>query len=230
MDIEEYQQLGLSIKGSRNVREILRNKNLKSIIDNTTDAIAIYDLDGKILYTNSTFGDIFGWKFRDISKNHTTIPRDEIDIFRNILNQAKSGKTIRNYKYKSRSRRLHKNGTVIHVMITALPLYKKNGEIGAILEMFSEITDRDIEKSDTDKGDLYSKIVEKSSDGIFIGQHPPMYLPYNRLVLIYNQIKEFHSYHLSVAVSKDFFHCTICKFYNSIPYYEYAITALFNYF
>lgn len=165
MDIKKYQQLSLSIEGSRNAREILRNQNLKLIIDNSTDAIAIYDTDGRVLYINKAFEDTFGWKSEDISENHTSvIPMDEIDTFKNMLNQAGSGKIVRNYKCK----RLHKNGRIIPIRINVLPLHGGNEEINAIVEMSSEIIDRDIEKSDTDKGDLYSKIIERSSDGIFI--------------------------------------------------------------
>jgi len=155
----------------RRTEELIKSKKeleyLANIVENSNDAIYSIDLSNRITSWNKTAEKLFGWKKEEVMGNSVNIilPEelyDEIDI---VKDRISSGENI---TYETR--RLNKEGEVVFVEVTAIPVYGKKGisrisfiarDISARLKAEKEIV-REITRYNVEKGKVY--LVEQSPD------------------------------------------------------------------
>lgn len=133
-------------------------KTLQAIIDNTTDAILVYDKSGRILSFNNQADKVFNFKKGFINKVSDFIPPEYEFTFSTMLNEAIKGKQLHDFEME----KILPDGTRLSVSIG---LVYVESEKGMFIETVRDITDRvnlrnkiiDFEKA---------QIVSKMSEGI----------------------------------------------------------------
>lgn len=120
-------------KESRRAKEVSR-----VLLNSSADAVAIYDLEGKTLYTSPAFTDLFGWTLQDLEgKRIPFVPDSEKDatsaIIRDLL---ESGRPCRNFE----TRRFAKDGRLLDVSISASRYLDEEGKPAGILSMLRDIS------------------------------------------------------------------------------------------
>ncbi|OAS16300.1 PAS domain S-box protein [Paenibacillus oryzisoli] len=112
---------------------------LESIINNTTDAICVCDLNARVISINAAHEHIFGWSQEELIGHQLPIYPDNLEYERKELyDKLKSGKQISGME----SVRLRKDGQLIHVSITKTPIRSEKGDIFGFAEITRDITER----------------------------------------------------------------------------------------
>ena len=139
-----------------------RSEQLQSFFNYTTDAINITDTDGRVLYINQAFENMFGWKKDEIlGKSLAIIPKNLYPDEKQNRQALLNGKPISNWQAQF----VRKDGTYIDVNVTVSPLINSDGEI----EGFAGVT-RDesklklAEKKLREEEEKFRMIAENSSD------------------------------------------------------------------
>lgn len=110
---------------------------LETILDASPLAIFTTDLSGVVTSWNASAQRIFGWAEHEcIGQFLPIVPTEylkEFEIFRTTIIQGQS-------VVEQRCQRLHKNGTLIHVSLSAAPLKDKQNNIVGYLAMIADMT------------------------------------------------------------------------------------------
>ena len=133
-------------------------KTLQAIINNSSDAILVFDDDGQIITFNKEANKFFHFKKGKRNDITAFIPPEYEFIFSNMLNEAKSGKSFVDYEME---KIIHKGKR----LSVSIGLVYVAGENGMFIETIRDITERlklrnkilDFEKA---------QIVSKMSEGI----------------------------------------------------------------
>ncbi len=110
---------------------------MDSYMQNSMDAMAITDREGKTLNVNPAFERLYGWKLEEIRGLQLPIipPTSESD-YRRGVEDALDGKSRR-----FDAVRLRKDGTTVEVSISLFPLRDENGRIYAIASSTRDISE-----------------------------------------------------------------------------------------
>ncbi|MGD8191594.1 PAS domain S-box protein [Brevibacillus ginsengisoli] len=136
---------------------------LQSFVETTTDAISIRDMKGNILLINNAFEKIYGWTFHDLVRDpYCLVPEnlinETIEIFRPIKS---SGKRISGYE----TVRKRKDGTMVHVSLTASPIRDIEGNIVGTSVIARDITEsKKAEVALLESEAKYRILVENTND------------------------------------------------------------------
>lgn len=112
---------------------------LESFVGQTSDAIHVTDLEGRVTSVNQAFEKMFGWqehevKGRQLSHVSESKRQESEELRRRILR----GESVADYE----TQRLTKNGDAVDVSITVSPIRDADGNITAIAEIARNITAR----------------------------------------------------------------------------------------
>ncbi|MGK5508512.1 PAS domain S-box protein [Brevibacillus formosus] len=138
---------------------------LQSLVETTTDAISIRDMQGNILFLNSAFEKIYGWTYQDLLNDpYCLVPEDLIQETKEIFHEIKfEGKNITGYE----TVRQRKNGEIVQVGLTASPIRDTEGTIVGTSVIARDITDRKMAEEALVKSEAkYRILVENTSDVI----------------------------------------------------------------
>ena len=146
------------ITESRIMEENLCNseKLYKDLVEKADIAILKDDIEGRILYINKTFTEIFGYTQKDIQDLRITsiVHPDDMERIRNFHQRRMEGKrTLKRYEFKG----LRKDGSSVYCEVNAVAL-KENGKAFGSRSYIWDITKR---KKDEDriKSSLHEKEV-----------------------------------------------------------------------
>jgi len=150
IDITERVKTDLALKESK--------KTLQAIIDNTTDAILVYDKSGRIISFNNQADKVFNFRKGFNNLVNDIIPPEYEFTFSTMLNEAIQGKQLHDYEME----KILPGGTRLSVSIGLVYVESENG---MFIETIRDITERvtlrnkiiDFEKA---------QIVSKMSEGI----------------------------------------------------------------
>ncbi|OZI10523.1 hypothetical protein CEW92_16395 [Bacillaceae bacterium SAS-127] len=107
---------------------IQSNQHFQSFWENTDDAVDLIDLEGNVIAVNRAFEKIFGWTNEEVKGQKLPIIPDAFySEFQQIRTRVLAGQKMVNYE----AMRLHKDGSMIPVSITASPIRNEAGEIVA---------------------------------------------------------------------------------------------------
>lgn len=138
---------------------------LQSLVETTTDAISIRDMQGNILFVNSAFEKFYGWTYQDLLNDpYCLVPENLINETKEIFHEIKfEGKNIAGYE----TVRHRKNGQIVQVCLTASPLKDTEGRIVGTSVIARDITDRKMAEEALVKNEAkYRILVEHTSDVI----------------------------------------------------------------
>lgn len=142
----------------RMMEENLRNseKLYKDLVEKADIAILKDDIEGRILYINKTFTEIFGYTQKDLQdlRIASIVHPDDMERVRNFHQRRMEGKrTLKRYEFKG----LRKDGSSVYCEVDAVAL-KKNGKVFGSRSYIRDITQR---KKDEDriKSSLHEKEV-----------------------------------------------------------------------
>jgi PAS domain S-box-containing protein len=155
----------------RKTEELINSKKeleyLANIVENSNDAIYSIDLSNRITSWNKTAERLFGWKKEEVigKSIDLILPEELYDEIKMVKDRIGSGENI---TYETR--RLNKEGEIVFVEITAIPVYGENGisrlsfiarDISTRLKAEKEMI-REITRYNVEKGKIY--LIEQSPD------------------------------------------------------------------
>jgi len=108
----------------------------ENIVQNINEGVIIYDLSGKITFTNPSLTRMLGYSFDELNRIELVnlVPIDHHDIIRKANEKHGTGISDR-YEVNLK----HKNNTIVPVQISGKPLY--DPESGAVVGTLAVITD-----------------------------------------------------------------------------------------
>ena len=115
----------------RRERENLRmtNQRLEALVNNMHDAVAMFDLEMKVLYVNPAFESILGWSRQEIiGMKAPWVPEEELGVIKDrIMEIARTGKSV-HYEGSRRS----KEGKTFDFHISMTPITDPDGNVNTI--------------------------------------------------------------------------------------------------
>lgn len=112
---------------------------LESVINNTSDAICVLDLNARVISVNAAHEHIFGWSQEELRDRTLPIYPDYLENERKeMYDKLRLGEQISGKE----SIRLRKDGQLIHVSITETPIKNEKGEIFGFAGITRDITER----------------------------------------------------------------------------------------
>lgn len=163
---------GREIFFTSNIRDITERKQaeeelraakeqLESFINNTTDAIAIWDLEGSLLKNNKAYEEVFGWTSREISGIMQMVPDHLIEEAMGFIQKVVSaGKAITYETVRQR-----KDKSLLDAIVILTPIRDTARNVVALASTFRDITER---KQQENKLRLAAKVFENTIEGIML--------------------------------------------------------------
>lgn len=118
----------------------IQSRHLAALVESTEDAIYASDLEGTITDWNEGAEALYGYTAAEAIGNTPSliVPKEQLPETRNLLGQLLSGQRLRNHETVRR----RKDGSLIHVSLTASPIVHANGTISGISVIAHDITER----------------------------------------------------------------------------------------
>jgi PAS domain S-box-containing protein len=111
----------------------------RALIEGSPTAIIDFDLEGRVRSWNAGATEIFGWTPDEaIGRFSPVVPEEDADFFRANLRRIAGGETIRDLDVK----RLHCDGTLIDVSISAAPILDAHGAVVGVISSMLDVTSR----------------------------------------------------------------------------------------
>lgn len=111
----------------------------RALIDASPFAIVDFSVDGRVRSWNAAACEMFGWTEDEvIGRLSPIVPEDEVEYFLENLARIAQGETMRDLDL----RRLHRDGTLIDVSVSAAPIRDSHGDVVAIIASMLDVTAR----------------------------------------------------------------------------------------
>ena len=136
-------QLNKEIAERKRTETALRESQERyyTVLEASPDPVVVYNVDGKVIYTNPAFTRVFGWGLDEIvGKKLDYIPEANWSETKVMIDRVKEGKSF----FGEESRRLTKEGSVIDVSISAASYVDRHGSPVGSVHILRDITDKKI--------------------------------------------------------------------------------------
>jgi PAS domain S-box-containing protein len=111
----------------------------RALIDASPVAIVDFELDGRVRAWNTGATEIFGWTADEaIGRINPTVPEEELAFFLGNMERLGEGETMRDIDV----RRLHRDGSLIDVSISAGPIRDAHGVVIGAIALLIDVTAR----------------------------------------------------------------------------------------
>jgi PAS domain S-box-containing protein len=111
----------------------------RALIDASPTAIVDFDLDGRVRSWNGGAAEIFGWPAEQvIGRVSPIVPEEELPFFLDNLRRIEAGETFHDLDL----RRLHRDGSLIDVMVSAAPIRDAHGAVVGAISTMIDVTQR----------------------------------------------------------------------------------------
>ncbi|HXK14303.1 MAG TPA: PAS domain S-box protein [Gaiellaceae bacterium] len=111
----------------------------RALIDASPVAIVDFELDGRVRAWNKGATEIFGFTAEEaMGRVNPTVPEDEVSFFLDNMARISAGETMRDIDV----RRLHRDGSLIDVSISAGPIRDAHGAVIGAIALLIDITAR----------------------------------------------------------------------------------------
>lgn len=117
-----------------------RSRRLTALVESTEDAIYTADMDGTITDWNAGAAALYGYSAEEAIGQPPSliVPEDLLPASRDLLDALREGRRFRNHE----TLRRRKDGTLIHVALTACPIVLADGTLSGISVIARDITER----------------------------------------------------------------------------------------
>jgi len=113
--------------------------NLNNILEELGEAVFTSTSSGEILHWNAGAERVYGYRAEEVvGKVPQIVPSHKAQENWQLLSQASQGKVVAHIETERR----HKNGELIHVILTLLPLRDASGKLAGITTITTDITER----------------------------------------------------------------------------------------
>ncbi|HEY0417730.1 MAG TPA: PAS domain S-box protein [Gaiellaceae bacterium] len=111
----------------------------RALIDASPSAIIDFDLEGRVRSWNRAATAIFGWSPDEvIGRLSPVVPDDELPFFLDNVDRIAAGELVRDLDLV----RVHRDGSLVHVNVSAGPIRDAHGEVTGIVSTMTDITAR----------------------------------------------------------------------------------------
>ena len=127
-----------SAVNEREEREHLRvtEERLRAVLDNTHDAIVLFDMNYRVLYVNPSFQKTFGWSLEDLNElSLPWIPEESLPRTETRIDDMVSSKKALHYD----GIRKTKQGRLIKCHISITPITDPNGKVNTVSAIMTPI-------------------------------------------------------------------------------------------
>ena len=116
----------------------------RSVLDSSLNATVIYDMRGKVTYTNAAFTAMFGWITEELQNDQPPfVPESQKNIEKQMLDSLiQSGTPYKDLDTKRHS----KDGRLIPTRLSASLFHDQKGDPSGILVVLKEVEEEKIEK------------------------------------------------------------------------------------
>jgi two-component system cell cycle sensor histidine kinase/response regulator CckA len=116
-----------------------RNDQMEALIQNSPAAIIPVDREDKVLMWNKAAERMFGWTAAEVvGKPNPVVPEDKKEEFRSVLGGILCGAPV----FDLETQRLKKDGALLDVILSAIPMRGKSGETESVMSFMTDITAR----------------------------------------------------------------------------------------
>ncbi len=153
--LERYSaSLKAEIAEHRHTEEALRisQERYRSVMEAAPDPIIVYDMEGRVIYLNPAFTQVFGWTLEECRgrKMENFVPADSWRETRKGIQAIVSGQPV----YSLETRRFTKNGTTVDVSIRGSVYRDVQGNLLGSVIIHRDVTElKRLEKELLDIGD-----------------------------------------------------------------------------
>ena len=152
-----------TLRTSLSKEQIDMKELLQSLVETTTDAISIRDMQGNILLVNLAFEQFYGWTYQDLLHDpYCLVPEPLITETKERFHPIKfSGEKISGYE----TVRKRKDGTMVQVCLTASPIRDSAGDIVGTSVIARDVTYRKMAEAALLESEAkYRILVENTTD------------------------------------------------------------------
>ena len=110
---------------------------IRTALDNSSDAIAMTDINLNIVYQNQAFLNLFGYTVDEIDRNEIPHVYKDINVSNAVLQAIKSGE-----RWEGEIRTLSKDGRECTCLLSTSPILDDTGNIIGYFSIHTDITDR----------------------------------------------------------------------------------------
>ncbi|MEW6529712.1 MAG: PAS domain S-box protein [Thermodesulfobacteriota bacterium] len=150
-DVTEYIRAEEALRESEEKCRNLYEKSIRveeiyqSLLESCRDAIAVYDMEGRVRYINGSFTEIFGWTLNEvIGERIDYVPESESQVTQCAINSVVyDGKPNCGFETK----RCTKDGRILDVRISASRYHDHQGNPAGMLVIVTDVTDRKRQES-----------------------------------------------------------------------------------
>ncbi|OHB19724.1 MAG: hypothetical protein A2854_03655 [Parcubacteria group bacterium RIFCSPHIGHO2_01_FULL_56_18] len=131
---------GVASESALHLEELQRaNAMLRTLIASSPLPIVVLDPGGGMVRLwNPAAEKLFGWKSAEVlGKQLPIVPRDKVEEFERFQERAAHGEAF----YDVETFRRTKAGTLVHISLSAAPLYE-NGKVTGVMKIMSDVTAR----------------------------------------------------------------------------------------
>ena len=135
------QQLNEEIADRKRTEAALRESQERyyTVLEASPDPVVVYDVGGKVIYTNPAFTRVFGWAPGEIvGMKLDYVPEENWPETNAMIDRVKEGKSFSGEE----SRRLTKDGKVIDVSISAASYLNRHGAPVGSVHILRDVSDR----------------------------------------------------------------------------------------
>ncbi len=141
----------------------------RALIEASPAAIIDFDLDGRIRSWNGGATRVFGFTADEvIGRMSPIVPREELDYFLGNLRRIAEGEVMQDLDL----RRLHKDGSLIDVIVSAAPIKNALGQVYGVISSMTDVTARKrSERALAASEGRKDAILRAALDGVVIVDH-----------------------------------------------------------
>ena len=161
------------------LKELVKKKTLrlaksearyKDLVEKADIAIVADDRDGKLVYFNRKFAQLFGYSMKEMKKlsHRELVHPDDIKMVREFHRTRLQGEKVQ-ARYEFRGKR--KDGSVIHIETAVSEILEEGDQFVGSRSYFWDVTERKLTEAKVEESEQkYRDLVEKGKDGIYILQ------------------------------------------------------------
>lgn len=133
-----YQKIKLDekMKKEEMYQTLSKQAYLQLFFEHAYDAIAVFNLENKVINMNPAFEKLYGWKKEEsIGRSLPLVPPHRMEEANLVFKELLEGKS-----YSIESLELKKDGTTFDAQVSLSPIYNKNGELVGVSLISRDIT------------------------------------------------------------------------------------------
>jgi len=148
------------------------------LLETSPDPIVAYDLEGRVIYVNPSFTQIFGWTFDEVRGELIDyVPEEEQPLTRRMIEKLLSEEKLSGFE----TRRLTKSGSLLDISINGAVLRDGEGRQAGTVILLRDVTER--KRAETqlkDSEEKFRNLFESAPEGIVITSLDGEILSFNK--------------------------------------------------